>query len=806
MDLFWQDLRLGVRGLLRSPLVAVTAIATLAVGIASTTAVFSIVNAALLQPLQYGNPDRLVLVWMAIRNRELGFGNPPPEVYVRWHDRAQSFEHLGALVDTSFDLRGDPPVRIAGAKATADFFSATEVQPELGRVFTEEEARAGAHVVVLGHAMWKNQFAADPHILDKTIFLSGAPWTVIGVMPATFSFTRNHDLWVPIDINAQQLKGAYGIMPVGKLKRGVTEAQVNAELDAIQQQIMRELPDVGASRFDSARIMPVRNILFDREARRMMLILLASVGLVLLIGCVNVANLLLARGVSRQQEIAVRISLGATRWHIVRQLLLESALLAIVGATTGLALAWLVVHWLATLPVLQAPGARSASIDPAVLAFVAGLTVLTLLASGVLPAWQTSLVSPSESLKSSSAANLGSTGHRRTRSVLVVAEVAFSVVLLVTAGLLLHRFVNLLHASPGFDPANLVTMDLSRSGDVSPEAARNFYNQLLDRVHALPGVESAAVSTTLPMVGWNYGIPARLPGQPKEVLQGQFGMLNVVSTDYFRMLRLPVLHGRTFTSQDTATSAPVVIINRYMARRYFKEDNPVGKALITGGVFDFKAETPREVIGVVGDVMDSGMEVGMADDVYLPFAQSPVPWEYFAVRSNDPNLQLADIRAIVASIDKDQPLEDVYTMQQRVDDSMRSSRFAARLSAVFAMLSLLLAAIGIYGVIAYTTMQRTAEFGVRIALGARPASVLQLVLRSGLKLVLAGAAIGVAAALLLARLVRSVAEYGVAQINVRDPLVFFGALAVILLAALIAMLVPAIRAARIDPINALRYE
>ena len=802
MESLLTDLRFAIRWLARSPLIMAIAVATLAVGVASTTVMFSIVNAAMLQPLQYGNPDRLVLVWMA-RRHKAGYGNPPAPVYLAWRERAKSFEPLSALADTSFDLRGNPPVRVQAAEATADFFPAVEVQPALGRVFTEEEARNGERVVVLGHALWKNHFGSDPNIAGKTVVLSGVPWTVIGVMPASFSFIRHHDLWVPMDLAADRQKVHNALMPVAKLRRGVSTAQANAEMDAIQQQIVREMPDIAASTLDSARLMPVREVVLGGSARRMMMLLLGAVGLVLLIACVNVANLLLARGASRQKEIAVRFSLGATRLRIVRQLLVEAAVLATLGATAGLALAWATVHYLSTFPWLQPPGTPPVAIDLTVLAFVAAVSAVTVLVAGMLPAWQTSQVSPMETLKGPTAARLGSARHQRLGNALVVAEVALSVVLLASGGLLVRRFVNLLHADSGIDPTGVLTIDITRGRDTSAEAARNFYDQVLEQVKALPGVEAAAVSTTLPMGGWYYGVPYRRPEQPKEVMQRQYGMLNVVSVGYFPTLRLRIFRGRAFNAQDSATATPVVIVNRRLAERFFRDEDPIGKTLLVGAPFDDKAEVAREVIGIAGDVRDSGIEAPIAEDVYLPFEQYPVPWEYLSVRTrSEPTALIGSIRASIAAVDKDQPLDDIATMQQRIDDSIQWSRFATSLLAAFAGLSLVLAAVGIYGVVSYTTAQRTAEFGLRMALGARPAAVLRLAMNSGAKLVLAGSGVGILAAVAVARLVSSAAE----GINPRDPLVFVTALVVIVTAAFPATLLPARGASKVDPMVALRHD
>ena len=805
LETLLQDVRYALRGLRRSPGFAITAVLTLALGIGATTTVFSIVNAILLQPLRYGNPDRLGLVWMTkpVGSR-IASGNPGQDVYLDWRERAKSFTQLGAVADTGFDLRGNPPVRIGAVEATASFFAAVEVHPALGRVFSEEEARNGARVLVMSHSLWKNHFASDPGILGKTIVLSGAPWTVIGVMPADFSFIRNHDLWVPMELAADRKQHHNSLMVVGRLRAGVTLQQANAEMDTIQREVARELPDVAASGFTSARLMPLRQMMMYRDQSQMLAVLLGAVGIVLLIACANVANLLLARGTTRQKEIAMRLSLGADRKRMLRQLLVEAGVLAVLGAAAGLILSAWAVSYVAALPFLVKPGMARVAIDPAVLAFVAAMTMLTLLVSGLMPAWQTSQVSPLESLKTTTPGSIGSARHQRVRSMLVVAQIALSVVLLSSAGMLVRRFIGLLGVDPGFDPSSMLTMEVSRSREKSPGEVRNFYDQALARVRALPGVQSADVATTIPMEGWNYGTPFRLPEQPKEVLNRQFGNLNVVSATYFQTLRLPILRGRAFTAEDTATASPVVIIDQHLARRYFNNEDPVGKTLIVADPFNYSVETPRQVIGIAADVKDSGIEENASDDVYLPFAQNPVPWEYLVVRGGgrDPMSLLPAVRAAIGAVDKDQPLEDVATMQERLDDSLSPARFAASLMGGFALLSLGLAAIGIYGVIAYTTGQRTPEFGLRMALGAEPRSLLGLVLRGGLKMVLAGGIAGFLGALVVVRLLSS-QVYG---INPYDPLALSVALALIVVTAIAAMLLPARKATAVDPMVALRYE
>ena len=801
LETLLQDVRYALRGLRRSPGFAATAVLTLALGIASATAVFSIVNATLLKPLRYGHPERLTLVWAARSNR--GFSNPGVPWYLAWRQRAKSFEQLAALGQAEYDLRGNPPVRLGAAQATANFFSAVDVQPQLGRVFTEEEARSGAHVVVLSHPVWQNTFASDPNILGRVITLSGEPWTVIGVMPAGFSFIRAHDLWIPLELGANQQKLGGSLLVVGKIRRGVTVEQANAEMQAIQAQMAGEFPDIGASGFRSAQVMPLRNFLLGRGTRQMMLLLLGAVGFVLLIACGNIANLLLARGATRQKEIAMRMSLGANRGRIVRQLLVETAVLAVAGACAGLLAAYAVVRSLGTLPMLQAPGAAAVSIDITVLAFVAGVTCLASLVAGTIPAWQCSQVDLAETSKSRAPGSGGSARQHRLRAMLVTAEIALSVMLLAGAGLLVRSFRSLVRVNPGFQPAGLLTMEVSMAQAKSPESIRAFYGDVLARMRALPGVSAADVCTTLPLIGWNYGTGYRTLEQPKDASERQNANLQVISGGYFRTLRLPVIRGREFNSQDTASALPVVIINAHLAQRLFHGSDAVGKVLIVGGVGGMFAEAPRQIVGVAGDVKDFDLDQPASDDVYLPLEQAPLSAEYLVLHSDgDLKALVPQVRAAVAAANPDQPIVDVATMQERLDDSLSPARFAASLMGGFALLSLGLAAIGIYGVIAYTTGQRTPEFGLRMALGAEPRSLLRLVLRGGLKMVLAGCVAGFAGALVVVRLLSS-QVYGV---NPYDPPALIAALALIVVTAVAAMLLPARKATAVDPMVALRYE
>lgn len=771
----------------------------MALGIASTTVVFSIVNVVIFGHMRYGHPERLALVWVAQPRGE--FTNPSEQVYLAWRERATAFEQLSVLADTSFDLRGNPPVRLGAARATANFFTAVDVQPELGRAFTEDEARSGAHVLVLAHSVWKNEFGSDPGILGRTVVLSGAPWTVIGVMPASFSFVRNHDLWVPMELGPDRKVEHSSLLVVGRMRSGTTIEQANSQLQILQGQIAREIPEVGASGLTSARVMTLRDFLLGHNVEHMMLVLLGAVGFVLLIACSNVANLLLARGTARQKEMAIRLSLGAGRARLVRQLLCETALLAAAGAGIGLLLAAGTVRYLSTLPLLQAPGAPPVSVDSAVLAFAAGVTGLAVLLAGFGPAWQVSKVHLMDRLKV--AAAMGVERHHWMRTTLVITEIALSVVLLAGAGLLVRSFVNLLRVSPGFDPADLLTMDVSLSRYQSPGAIRSFYRQALERVRALPGVQGADLCTTLPLIGWNYGIAFRSERQPTEALQRQDANLQVVTEGFFHTTGLPVVAGRSFTAEDTESSLPVAIINRKLAGSLFKGQNPVGQRLFVSSPLDHGAQVARQIVGVAADMKDDSLNDPASDDIYLPYDQLPAPWEYLVVRGQTKPVALVPaIRAAIASVDRDQPIEDVATMQERLDQSLSGPRFAVSLLGAFALLALAMAAIGIYGVMAYLAGRRTSEFGLRLALGARPSLLLGLVLWSGMKVALFGCLVGAGGALALTRVMSNVV-FGVSPY---DPFAFASALAITLAAAFLATIFPALRAARADPVVALRYE
>ncbi|PYT98392.1 MAG: hypothetical protein DMG38_15720 [Acidobacteria bacterium] len=799
---FAQDLRYGLRMLRKSPEFIAVAVLTLALGIACTTAVFSIVNATMIEPLNYPHANRMVLVWLA--RQKGGYGNPGAPEYVAFRDGSTAFDQLAAQEQDDFDLRGDPPARLHAARVTPNYFAVAGGQPQLGRVFSENEAASAAHVVVLSYAVWANNFGSDQQIVGRSIALSGEPWTVIGVMPREFEFIRADKVYVPLDVERDRQTGS--ILVIGLLKNGVSAAHAQAQLNPIAARLARQFPETNQG-FPGAYVMPLQDFYFGHNlVQRMLWVLLGAVGFVLLIACANVSNLLLARGITRQKEIATRMALGASRGRLLQQLLTESLVLAAAGAGFGLMFAHWAVGYLAKLPIFGTPGARPVAIDTAVVGFTAGLAVLVTIIFGLLPAWQTSKIDLVSNMKAAYAASIGSARHQRLRAAFVVAEIMLSVVLLAGAGLMIRTFMNVAHTSGGFQPQGVLTaqLSLSRQRYPSDDNIRSFYEQALERVRALPGVTSADVSTTLPLEGWEVGMPIRAEAEQNDVAHRFNANVQSISDTYFQTMGIAMVRGRAFNVQDTANSVPVAIVNEHAARRLFKGQDPIGQRIWHGPIgLDPKTAGTVEVVGMAADVKDEGLDQPTSDDIYVPFEQAPLRWAYLDVRTTGvASALLLSTRAAVAAIDPDQPIEDIATMEQRLGNSLSSRRFSMTLLGVFASIALALAAIGIYGVIAYSVAQCTGEFGLRLALGAKPGDLLALVLRNGLKLAIAGSLMGIAGALALTRLMRGIV-YGV---TATDPLTFALAVFVILAVAAAAVWIPARRAMRVDPMVALRYE
>src|SRR5262245_2735212 len=812
MQKLLQDLRYGFRTLLRKPVYTIVAITALALGIGANTAIFSVVNSILLRPLAYHDPERLVVI-----NHDYPKLNLKASVsaigYTHYRDNGKSFESVAATTGGSFNLTGGgEPERLNGAPVTHNFFSALGARPALGRLFLPEEDQPGKNkVVVLSHSFWQRRFGGDPAIVNKNILLNDENYTVVGVMPPSFQFGREIgqvvDLWTPIAFTPEQLSynrltNEY-LLVIARLKPGVTIQQAQAELDTIAGNLRQQYLPWATTRSDWGLTMDSLRELVIGGIGRALWILMGIVGLVLLIACANVANLLLARAADRQKEMAIRAALGAGRWRVVRQLLTESALLAVTGGLVGLLLAYLGISALVKINEVQIPRANEIGLDWRVLAFTLGVSLLTGFIFGLIPALQSSKADLHETLKEGG--RTGSSGARSwVRNTLVVLEMALALVVLVSAGLLMRSFWRLQQVNPGFAPQNVLAMSLGLPATKYREPAQraNFYQELLQRIRALPGVQSAGATSILPLSGNNSSGSFRIEG--RVVPQGQsspHGDRWAATTDYFSTMKIQLIRGRYFDDRDTMESQPVAIIDETMQRKYWPNEDPVGKRI----TFQGGQNNPiwREIVGIVGHVKHKGLEGESRVQYYIPHTQVQNASMNLVVRASiDPSSLTGGVRATISSLDKDLPVFRVRTMEQYVIDSMAQRRFAMTLIAIFAAVALALAAVGLYGVLSYSITQRSHEIGIRMALGAQVSDVLRLVVGQGMLLALAGVALGSVAAFLLTRLMANLL-FGV---KATDPLTFAAIALLLTLVALVACFAPARRATKVDPIVTLRAE
>jgi putative ABC transport system permease protein len=803
MQTFWQDLRYGARMLLKNPGFTAIAVITLALGIGANASIFSVVNTVLLRPLPFKEPERLIMI------RETKIPQFPefsvsPGNFLDWKRRNTVFERLVAMNTPSFNLIGTgDPEQLSGMRVTEGFLVMLGAKPELGRDFLPEEDQPGRNnVVILSHGLWQRRFGGDPKIINQTITLSGRIYTVIGVMPATFSFGgRETALWTPMGFTQDdaQNHGGHYLSAIGQLKPGATLEQARSEMSAIAGQLAQEYPGPNAGW--NVKLMPLQEFIV-RSVETALLVLLGAVAFVLLIACANVANLLLARAAGREKEIAIRTALGAGRARIVRQLLTESALLALAGGVAGLLLAKWGTDLLLKLAPQNLPRMSDVSLDGRALAFTAAVTLLTGLIFGLVPALQASKPNLTESIKD--AGGRGSTeGGRRQfiRGSLVVLEMASALLLLVGAGLLIKSFWRLQRVDPGFNPNNALTASVSLPSRKYPEENQQsaFFQQLLEKVRGLPGVQAAGASNVVPL-GGDYVLGFVIEGRPPlPPGAGQSTNYYAVSADYFKAMGIPLLRGRVFTEQDTRNSTRVAVISESMAKRVFTNEDPIGKRIhVTNGPTVF-----REIVGIVGDVKHYGLDQDTTLQTYEPYTQQPFSFMTLVVRAaGDPTNLTSAIRNQVLSIDKEQPVSGVRTLEQRVSTSIAQQRFSMLLLGVFAAVAMVLAAVGIYGVLSYAAAQRTHEIGIRMALGARAGNVLKMVIGQGMKLALAGVALGSGAALALTQLMKRLL-FGV---TAADPMTYVVIALSLTLVALFACWIPARRAAKVDPMVALRVE
>jgi predicted permease len=806
-----QDFRYAARMLARQPGFTAVAALTLALGIGANTAIFSVVEAVLLRALPYRHADRAVVLWESQRLGNLPRNVINPANFLDWRDQARSFDEMAAFADFRYNLTGvGEPEEVPAQIATPNLFALLGAGAELGRTFTPEDAKPGHDdVAILSHDLWRRRFGGAPDIIGRTLSLNGHGVTVIGVMPPGFQWFiqelsltgKPAQIWVPLGLSAEQRvrRGRY-LQAVARLKPGVSLTRARAEMSAIAGRLESRYPSF--NRGWGVRLVTLRDQLAG-EIRPALLVLLAAVGFVLLIACVNVANLLLARAAGRHKEIAIRSSIGAGRRRIIRQLLTESLLLALLGGALGLLLSRAGLAALVALSPPNLAGVGRAGLDLPVLAFTLGVTALTGIVFGLAPALEASRVNLSGALNESSRGNAGSARGRRLRDALVVAEVGLALVLLVGAGLMIRSFLRLQAVDPGFDAKGLLTMRVLLPAAKYPDDVRRiaFFRQAAARLRTLPGVVDAGAASALPFAGLGAATSFNIEGTSfKTEADKPTTDVRVVDEEYFRTLRIPLVAGRTFTAREAVEERKVAVINETMARKYFAGENPVGKRILV----NMTAEpTYTEIIGVVGDARYAKLDGELRPMVYWPPPHLTYSAMTLVLRAAGAPADLAPAaRREILAIDKDQPVADVRTMESWLAESLARTRFGTLLLGAFAGLALTLAAAGLYGVMSYSVAQRQSEIGVRMALGARAADVLRLVIRQGLALVLVGVALGLLGALALTRLLASLLY----EVSATDPLTF-AALALLLMAvSWIACYIPARRAARVDPLIAMRYE
>jgi putative ABC transport system permease protein len=813
MEIFWQDIRYGVRMLLKAPSISIVATIALALGIGANTAIFSVVNSVLLRPLPFANSEQLMNIWETDSVRGTVRGSASYPNFADWREQNHVFEHLSTYHNSDFIMTGrGESSRLQGAVVNADLFPLLGVTPVIGRGFLPAEDNPGeaGRVVLLSQSLFQKRFNSDPNIVNQSMVLDGKNYTIVGVMPGAFQFPVQNDpveLWTTVAVDREgkepitEERGAHYMQVIARLKPGVSKEQAQAEMTAIGSRLEQQYPDKNLHR--NIRVQPTLEALVG-DVRPALLILLGAVGFVLLIACANVANLLLARAMSRHKEMAIRSALGASRMRVVRQLLTESVLLSLAGGLLGLVLA---VWWSDLLVALgkeNIPRAMQVGLDWRVLGFTLLVSVLTGIIFGLVPAMHSSKTELTESLKEGGRSGAEGARRNRIRGVLVVGELAIAVVLLVGAGLLIQSLWRLRQVNPGFESQNLLTFVVGIPEVRYPTNKQaQFYRDLIERIEKLPGVRSTSSIIPLPLSGDDFSISFETEGRP--LARGDLPSADFfdVQVGYFKTLGVSILKGRDFNERDNKQGPPVVIVNQAFARKFFPNEDAVGKRIKPGISTDTDKPTMREIIGVVSDIRNRNLSSDLRPGYYVPAAQVPFSQMTLVVRTtNDPHSVITAVQNEVHAMDSELPIFNVKTMDEYISATVAGPRFNATLLVIFAGVALILTIVGLYGVMSYSVAQRTNEIGIRMALGAQTSDVLRLIVSQGFKLVLIGLGIGLIGAFALTRVIASLL-FGV---TTKDPLTFAAVAALLALVALLACYIPARRATRLDPLHALRYE
>jgi predicted permease len=809
----WADAKFAFRQLYKNLGFALTAILTLALGIGATTAIFSLVNAVLLRPLPF--PEQNRLMWLAQQDHSLP-GVAPEALsypdYFDWRAQNRTFSGMASYTGGGVTLESDGETqRLDAQEVSSNFFQVLSAAPMLGRDFRWEDEKPGNRAVMLSYSLWQSHFGSAKDIAGKTIRMDGHSYTVAGVMPKGFQFPMENpgpELWKSIADDAEgkdpatSQRGFDNLEVIGRLKPGITAEQAKSDLSLIAGNLARQYPD-NNKQYSSALVEPELQHMTG-DTRPALRVLFGAVTLVLLIVCANVSGLLLARGSRRSPEFALRAAIGATPAAILRQLLVESIMLSLCGGVAGVALAYGLVHESVNLMPLDVPRIQDASIDGAVLLFDLGVSLATGLLFGVLPAWRMARSAPAKALREGTRSVMGGRGQNRLQSGLVIAQTAIGLVLLVSSGLLIRSFARIMNVDPGFDPKRVLTARLRVPIDGSRHGQNlQFYQELLARISSLPGVQSTSAGWPAPMSQSSATVSFSIEGRPIAKGDEPSESLGLAMPGYFESMRIPLLAGRTFGPQDGLKGAPVAIVNHAFANKYFPGENPLGKH-IQPGIGDDVFEHPlREIVGVIGNIKRKGLTAGEEPQYFLPYAQAMITNPYLVIRSSgDPLLLQSEIRATVHDLDKSVPVYQVVTLEDYISKSTAQPRFQTLLLTGFAAIALVLAAIGLYGLLSYMVVQRTLEIGLRMALGAQRSDVLSMIVRRGVALALIGVGTGLVIAALITRLLSGML-FGIPP---TDPVTFAATAVLLLLVGIAASCVPAYRAARMDPMKTLREQ